>query len=240
MDRMPLAPRTGRCRPHDAGPVVAGVFVVAGGDASPALEPVERPLDDVAVAVQLGVEARWPAATAALGRPVGDLVALLGDDHADSPATQGFPGRGVGVSLVGDDAVRAASRRSTDPSGGDPDVVDQRQELRIVAGLARGEPHREGSSPAVDAEVVLGAPPASGATQRVVLGLRGSKPVIRPCPLWGSGALRRHADVPWPRWSRPRRPTPSPRPRGPGPAARATPDPRCRPWPTGRNVKYRV
>ena len=34
----------------DAGSVVAGVFVVACGDAAPALESVERSLDDVAVA----------------------------------------------------------------------------------------------------------------------------------------------------------------------------------------------
>jgi len=35
----------------DAGAVVAGVFVIAGGDAAPALEAVEGSLDDVAVPV---------------------------------------------------------------------------------------------------------------------------------------------------------------------------------------------
>lgn len=142
----------------------------------------------------------------------------------------------MGVGLVSDDAVRAAPRLSAGPSSGHSDVIDQRQELRIVAGLARGEPHRKWPSPTVDAEVGFGAPPSAGATQRMVLGLRPPKPVIRPCPLCAPGAPQRRAGELWPRWSRSRPPTPGPRLRERGPAARAAPDPRCRPWPTGRNA----
>jgi len=85
----------GRCRrpeqhdagEDDAGSVVAGVFVVACGDASPALESVERSLDDVPVTVELGVEMWRSAAATPLGRSVHDLVALLGNDHTNSPAS---------------------------------------------------------------------------------------------------------------------------------------------------------
>lgn len=53
-----------RCE-YDATEVGQGVFVVSGGDTAPLLEPVEAALDGVAVAVQLGIEGRWPAAGAA-------------------------------------------------------------------------------------------------------------------------------------------------------------------------------
>jgi hypothetical protein len=35
------------------------VFVVTGGNAAPALESVERSLDDVAVTIEFGVEVRY-------------------------------------------------------------------------------------------------------------------------------------------------------------------------------------
>ena len=143
------------------------------------------------------------------------------------------------VGLVRDHAVRPTPRATTAPGCGDPDVVDQRQQLGVVASLSRGEPHRERASAPVDTEVGLGAPPTSGATQGVVVGFRPRNPVIRPCPLWRWCVLRRRAGVPAPRWSRPRPPTPDPRPRAPDPAAPPAPGPRCRPWPSGRNATRR-
>lgn len=140
------------------------------------------------------------------------------------------------IGLVGNHPVRAAPRATTDPGCGDVDVIDQRQELWIIPSLSRGEPHRERSSAPVDTEVGLGAPSTSGATQRVVVGLRPPSPVIRPCPLWCSCVHQQHADAPAQRWSRPKPPTPSPRPRGPDPAAPRAPGPRCHPWPSGRNA----
>lgn len=89
----------------------------------------------------------------------------------------------MGVGLVSDDAVRATTWAAADASGGDADVIDQGQELWVVAGLAWGEPHREWTSPSVNTEVGLGAPPTAGSAQRVVVGLRPPRPVIRPCPL---------------------------------------------------------
>jgi len=87
MDRARGCPEQHDAGEDDACAVVAGVLVVAGGDASPALESVEGALDDVAVPVELGVESGRSAAVAALLGAVGDLVALLGDHHANSPAT---------------------------------------------------------------------------------------------------------------------------------------------------------
>jgi hypothetical protein len=67
----------------DAAEVSQGVFVVAGGDSSPLLESAEPALDGVAVAVELGIERRWAAASRALGLAPGDLVGLLGDGVSD-------------------------------------------------------------------------------------------------------------------------------------------------------------
>jgi hypothetical protein len=142
----------------------------------------------------------------------------------------------MGVGLVCDDAVRSRSGPSTGPSGRHADVVDQRQELRVVAGLTRRDPNREGASAAVDTEVGLGAPPTPGSTQRVIGGLRPQNLVIPPSPLGNACVLRRHAGAPSPRWSRPRPPTPGRRRHAPDLEAQPAHGPRSRPWPTGRTA----
>src|SRR3954451_6865915 len=95
----------------------------------------------------------------------------------------------MGVGLVRDDAVGSTSSTSADPSGRHGDVVDQRQELRVVAGLTRREPNRKRASAAVDTEVGLRAPPTPGSTQRVIGRLRPQNLVIPPSPPWGSCVL---------------------------------------------------
>ncbi len=142
----------------------------------------------------------------------------------------------MGVRLVRYDAVRSTSWASPDPSGRNPDVVDQRQQLRVVTGLAGREPHRQRTTPPVNTEVGLGAPATAGPAQRVVDGLRPQDPVIRPSPLCGSCALRQRAGVPWPPWSRSRPPTPNRPPRARDLVVRPAPDPRFHPWPNGRNA----
>ena len=62
--------------------------VVAGREAPPVLELVERSLDDVAVLVVTGVEADRPATTRALLLTVGDLVRRLRDYCLDATAAQ--------------------------------------------------------------------------------------------------------------------------------------------------------
>jgi hypothetical protein len=73
--RQRLGPRTGRCRRRPGRRGSCGRVCRSGRHASPALEPVECSLDDVAVAVQLGGQAWGPAAAAALVDAVGDPVA---------------------------------------------------------------------------------------------------------------------------------------------------------------------
>ena len=91
----------------DAGAVVAGVFVVAGGDAAPLFEPAEGTLDDVACLVGLGIERRRSAAAAAAGGAVRGLVGAFWDDGADPASAQGCPGGGVGVGPVRDQHLRS-------------------------------------------------------------------------------------------------------------------------------------
>jgi hypothetical protein len=54
---------------------------------------------------------------------------------------------------------------STEPRRWDTDVVDQRQQLRVVAGPPGCQPDRQRTTAAVDAEMGLGTPATAGATQ---------------------------------------------------------------------------
>lgn len=101
-------------------------LVVAGGDASPFFDLVERPLNDVALAVKVLVEGWWSSPCGALAAAVLNLVAAFRDAGCDPEPSQRFAGRGVGVGLVGQDDV------GTEPSRGcgrvkdrDGDVVQQ-------------------------------------------------------------------------------------------------------------------
>lgn len=68
-----------------AGALVADGFVVAGPEAMPALDPVERSHHNVTALVEFGIEAAWSATGSTFGFPVRDLVAVLGDHHSESP-----------------------------------------------------------------------------------------------------------------------------------------------------------
>ena len=68
----------------DAASVDQDVLVVAGGQAAPVLELVERSLDDVAVAVAAGVEVDRSATAGATSPAVADLVGRLRDDGPDT------------------------------------------------------------------------------------------------------------------------------------------------------------
>jgi hypothetical protein len=123
---------------------MSGSLGVAGGQAAELLEPVEATLDDVAVGVEPGVEQWWSPAAAAFGGAAGDLVrALRGGERDPAPAQHG-PGRGMGVGLVGQDPIRALAG-SAGSVAADRDLIEQRQQLRVVPGLARGPDDREGA-----------------------------------------------------------------------------------------------
>src|SRR4051812_44995586 len=102
----------------EAAAVDQGEFVVAAGQGPPLLGPTEGALDDVALLVVLGVEARGsPAARAAI-LAVGDLVRRLGNDRGDTAGTQQGAGATRGVRLVPRSALgvlrgRPAPRRGT-------------------------------------------------------------------------------------------------------------------------------
>ena len=70
----------------------------------------------------------------------------------------------MGVGHVGDDEVGPGARPSRSP--GTPDqVIEQRQQLGIVAGLTFGQPQRPRSAAGVHGQVQLGGQPTSGAAQ---------------------------------------------------------------------------
>ena len=127
------------------GEEVAGGFVVAGGEATEVLELVEAALDDVAGAVEHGIEA---SAAEASGLDHGDV-----DAAALGAGKLGEPG-GV-VALVGDQ--RAAAQRAGDETARGGDVVD----------LAGGQRQAQRQAAAVDQRVELGGQPAPRAADRL-------------------------------------------------------------------------
>jgi hypothetical protein len=81
--------------------------------------------------------------------------------------------------------------RAGGPAAGDRDLIEQRQQLRVVVGLPGGEPDGHGQPAAVDGQVQLGGQPAAGAPEglpvdREVLDpLRAAAPFFRaPAACW--------------------------------------------------------
>lgn len=146
----------------DFGAVVGGSFGEPCCQATELFEPVEASLDHVAELVEVGVESRWPATRAALGFAAGDLVGAFGNGGLDPALPQRFPGARVGVSLVGQhppDPYFLSVHLDV------PDVIQQRQQLRVVPGLPRREDHRQRQPRGVDGQVKLGRQSASGASE---------------------------------------------------------------------------
>ena len=104
---------------------------------------------------------------------VAGLVGRDRDGRGDAVPAQPGPVRLGGVRLVGQDPGRAAAG-SPGSRAGDPDRVQHRDQLGAVAVLAGCEDEREHPAALVDRGVGLGAPPAPGAAQRVVIRLSGN------------------------------------------------------------------
>jgi hypothetical protein len=112
---------------EDAAGVGAGVFVVAGGDATPLLEPAEAALDGVALLVAFGVELRRPPTRPSFLFPAFDLVTAFGNGVAEAAAAQLAPGGGMGAGPVGQQ-VRG-------PVAGLGEGIQQWHQARVVTGL---------------------------------------------------------------------------------------------------------
>lgn len=112
---------------------VAGELVVARGDAPEVLEFVEEALDEVAVAVELGIDGAYDL-DVALGRDVGGRAS--GCEEVDD-------GTGA-VSTVGDGIARRAQ------------AIDQRRQRGLVGGLAGRQNHPDRKTVAINDGVDLG------------------------------------------------------------------------------------
>ena len=97
-----------RCGEEYAAEEAQCVFVVAGGDSAPLLEPAEAAFNGVALLVNFGVERWWAAACRAFGLAVGNLVVALGNGVADPAPAQ----RGTGGGIASTPCRPAAARRA--------------------------------------------------------------------------------------------------------------------------------
>ena len=112
-------------------------------------------------------------------------VASLRNNASESFAPQIFPGEGMRVGAVGRDPDLAGPTTGVPPTV----QVQQRHQLRIVAGLAGREDHRDRAGPLVGQGMNLGRQSAPGSAQRVVSSCN------RCCPLGPDRSSRR-----LPRW----------------------------------------
>src|SRR5687768_7069071 len=124
-----------------------------------------------------------------------DLVAAFGAGERDPSLTQRSPGGQVRVGLVGHDSVRAGAG----PAGSvtpDVDLVEQRQQLRVVPGLSRSQDDRHRQATPVHSEVDLAGQPASGPSEgfpvdgEVFDPVGGASPFLRaPAECWWARTL---------------------------------------------------
>jgi hypothetical protein len=81
-------------------------LVIPGGDCPVLAEPVEGPLDGVALLAGLGVESGRAAALAAATEAVADLVGGFGDGGLDAASSRVSADRPAGVGLVSQHRAR--------------------------------------------------------------------------------------------------------------------------------------
>jgi hypothetical protein len=129
----------------DGGEEVAGEFVVAGGDPSEVFEFVEEAFDEVALAVEAGINGAANL-DVALRRDVG--AGAVGLDEQDQALGM--------VAAVGDDG-----RGETDP-------LDQFGQGGFVGGLPRRQQQSARQAVLVDDGVDLGGQSATRATDGVI------------------------------------------------------------------------
>src|SRR5690606_14946866 len=146
------------------GPVVGDALGEAGGETAELFEAPEAAFDDVAAPVDVGVEAWWPAAGLALGLAPGDLVGPFWAGERDATRPQRTAGGGMRIGLVGDHPSRSAPWGAT-PLTAHAELVEQREELGVVASLAGTNEDGHGPAPAVDREVDLAGQSAPGPSE---------------------------------------------------------------------------
>jgi hypothetical protein len=148
------------------------------------LEASEAAFDDVALAVDLPVEAGGPAAPGSAPVAVGNLVGSFGDGVRDATAAQVGADFPRAVALVGDDMVGAGAR-PTGTGARDVNGVQDVLEAGAVVGVAAGQDEAEWPAVPVGREVDLGAQsstgPAEGVITRFVL-VEG--PLFPPVACW--------------------------------------------------------
>ena len=130
---------------EDGGKVISGGLLVARGDLSEVLEPVEEPLNQVALAVEGGID-----------RPF-DLAVALREDMA-APAAR-VDHLEESASILAPDCGNVARREA-----GSQEVHDR----RLVRGLPWRQGDRQWQAAMVDHRVDLGAQPATRTAKGVI------------------------------------------------------------------------
>ena len=123
--------------------VADGQLVVAGGDGPVLLEPSDRPLDHVALAITHRIDQGWPATPWSPPRPSRPLVRALGDGVGDPALTQQPPTGRIAVAPISGQVGGALAGPTRPAWARDPDGIQQRLQLGALVPLAGSDQHRQ-------------------------------------------------------------------------------------------------
>src|SRR5215203_2218284 len=174
-------------------------FVVAGGHRPVGLELVDGAFDDVALLVDLGVEAGWPPTRTAPPEPVLLLVGRFGDGGLDPALPQVGADPAAGVGLIAQHPA-GSGPWPAGSSAADSDRGHHRPKPQAVVPLSGAGDPRDRPAPSVGGQVNLAGQPSAGPADRFParltrprrpawrrpigwVGLAGRFLVIRPAPL---------------------------------------------------------
>ena len=132
-------------------------LLIAGGNGTVLLEPIDQAFDAVALAVGGPVEAD----------PAPRLGCAARDDRADPPPAQIGAHRLPGVALVGDHPIGAQAGASPAGAGHRP-ALQQRRHLRRLMPLPGGQDSADRLAAAFGAQMDFGREPAPGAPEGLI------------------------------------------------------------------------
>lgn len=168
---MPNTKLASRFKPDDNGgnddhrPVVDRTLLVARGESTPLLEPIDTALDYIATRVDRLVEGER---TTRPSRPPSALIPALGDHVRDLPRAQKTTTARVAVPFVGDEPIRTGPGPSTSTVSRDMDPLQYRFQLRTIVPLPWCDHDREWPPFPVAGQMKLGGQPSAAASKPFV------------------------------------------------------------------------
>jgi hypothetical protein len=129
-------------------------LVIAGGDSTEVLQPVNSTLDDVAPLIVFGIEGRWAASSAAAFETVFFRILALRTDAPDSTSLNQLSRLPGTICLIDPQAGRTLFRAAR-PNARNGNRIQHRGQLGDIGALASSDGHRQRAGISVHTQVNL-------------------------------------------------------------------------------------